>query len=98
LSCIEAGPSTNTIYGGPTGDAINGSDGLNTIFPGKGTNVIDTVASGTDQGVDKVVCSGSNDTVFADPTDIVQHCAHVFRTHPSKDVRKKNQKHQKHKK
>jgi Ca2+-binding RTX toxin-like protein len=71
---IEAGPSTNLVYGGPSGDAINATDGSSTIYAGGGQNFID--ARGP--GIDKIYCSGTQDTVYADPNDIVKDCAHVY--------------------
>jgi hypothetical protein len=71
---IEAGPKTNTIYGGPSGDAINATEGTGTITAGKGTNYIDTQGAGGYT----INCTGSNDTVYAEYHDHINHCAHVY--------------------
>jgi Ca2+-binding RTX toxin-like protein len=78
---IEAGPPTNLIYGGQAGDAINAREGSSTVYAGKGTNYID--ARGP--GVDHIYCTGKNDYVLADVTDVVKNCAHVVLSLPSHD-------------
>jgi Ca2+-binding RTX toxin-like protein len=70
---IESGPSTNVIYSGPLGDTINATDGSNTVFLGKGPNYVD--ARGP--GIDRIYCTGTQDTVYVDGNDIVRNCANV---------------------
>jgi len=71
---IETGPSANVVYGGPTGDVINATEGSSTIFLGKGQNYVD--ARGP--GIDRIYCTGTQDTIYADTNDIVKNCANVM--------------------
>lgn len=73
---IQDGPSTDLIYGGPSGDVINATNGPSTIYPGTGTNYIDTRGP----GVSRVYCTGQNDYVYANTNDQIHACAHVYYT------------------
>jgi hypothetical protein len=77
-------PSTGTgnyIYGGPVGDLIAAVPGSSTIYPGAGTNVIDTRSP----YVDYVYCvaGDKNTTVYAEHYDVIRNCAHVIYGNPS---------------
>jgi RTX calcium-binding nonapeptide repeat (4 copies) len=91
---IEDGPSHDTIYGGPLGDVIDAVNGPSTIYPGKGTNYIDTVGPGTSY----VYCTGKNDYVSANQNDVIKNCAHVYYQSHAKNHGKFSAKtHKKHK-
>jgi hypothetical protein len=78
---IQSAPTSSTIYGGPTGDAINATQGTTTVYPGKGTNAVDARSP----QVDTVICTGKNDYVLAYRHDVVKGCAHVAYYGPARD-------------
>ena len=84
----------NLIYGGQHGDAIDAVSGTSAIYPGAGTNYVDT--QGAADHKDYVYCikGDKGTTVYAKPSDVVQNCAHVSRSNPSRD--RASSKHKRH--
>jgi hypothetical protein len=91
---IKVGGGTDTVFGGPGKNKITAGDGPDTIEAGGGP---DTIRVGKGAGtifaqnaqVDHIRCAqGNHYVVYADPNDVVSHCATVVRSAPRAIIRR----------